>query len=429
MRGIHVEGLSKKRGKQALRMAPNAPPQRTGKPQLASFDFAPASTIPAMAPPLDVCVRGAGAVGRTLALLLAAQGLRVGLVKTPAAGAQDAGNRTDIRSYALNDASRSLLESVRAWPGETQATPVASMRVHGDAGGLVRFDAADLGVPAMAWIVDASALEARLEQAMTYQPLVQAMEAAQAATLTVVCEGQASQSRADFGVDFEALPYQQAALAVRVVLDRSHAGTAWQWFANGEVLAFLPTGGASGNSMAVVWSVHVQRLDELAALDDATLAAALEAASHHALGKLTGVGPSAVWPLRMGRASRWVGSAANDRVAGAWALAGDAAHQVHPLAGQGLNLGLADARELAATLGARQGQDGWRGIADMRLLRRYERSRKLALAAPSAALDGLQRLFAVQGGLWREARNAGMLGFDRLRPLKAWVSARAMGPM
>jgi 2-polyprenyl-6-methoxyphenol hydroxylase-like FAD-dependent oxidoreductase len=410
-------------------MAPNAAPRMMETSQRSSRDFAPASTIPAMAPPLDVCVRGAGTVGRTLALLLAAQGLRVGLVKMPAAGADDASQRTDIRSYALNAASRSLLESVRAWPDGLAATPVAGMRVHGDAGGLVRFDAAELGVPAMAWIVDAAALETRLEQAMDYQPLIESMEAPQAAALTVVCEGQSSQSREDFGVDFEALAYQQAALAVRVALDRPHGCFAWQWFAHGEVLAFLPTGGTLGNSMAVVWSVHGQRLDELAALDDAALAQALEAASHHALGKLTGTGPRAIWTLRMGRASRWVGCAVNDRTATTWALAGDAAHQVHPLAGQGLNLGLADARELAATLGARQGQDGWRGIADMRLLRRYERSRKLALAAPSAALDGLQRLFAVQGGLWREARNAGMLGFDRSRPLKAWVSARAMGPM
>ncbi len=382
-----------------------------------------------MAPTLDVCVRGAGTVGRTLALLLAAQGLRVGLVKAPSAGACDASTRADIRCYALNAASRSLLESVRAWPDEMAATPVASMRVHGDAGGHVSFDAAEQGVPALAWILDAAALGAALEQATAYQPLVEVIDAPQGAALTVVCEGQSSQSREDFGVAFEALAYQQSALATRVTLDRPHACTAWQWFANGEVLAFLPSGGALGNSMAVVWSVNAQRLDGLAALDDAALAEALESASHHALGKLAVGGPRAAWRLQMGRAARWVGSASNDPCASAWVLAGDAAHQVHPLAGQGLNLGLADARELSATLGARQGIDSWRGVADMRLLRRYERSRKLALTAPNAALDGLQRVFAVKGDAWREARNAGMQGFDRLRPLKAWVAARAMGPM
>ena len=177
--------------------------------------------------------------------------------------------------------------------------------------------------------------------------------------------------------------------------------------------------------MAVVWSVNHDRLESLHALDDAGFAQALAESSGQALGAMSILGARAAWPLQRGQASRWCGAMPDGH--GAWVLAGDAAHQVHPLAGQGLNMGLADAQVLAETLGARTGSEAWRSPGDLRLLRRYERSRKLALLAPNTVLDGLQRLFAVQGETWRELRNAGMLGFDKLPPLKAWVAARAMG--
>ena len=108
----------------------------------------------------------------------------------------------------------------------------------------------------------------------------------------------------------------------------------------------------------------------------------------------------------------------------AWALAGDAAHTVHPLAGQGLNLGLGDVAELVTVLRSRE---SWRSVADPRLLRRYERSRKAALAAMRLATDGLQQLFAHQQPAWQGLRNWGMKGFERSGPLKAWVARRAMG--
>ena len=376
-----------------------------------------------MTPALDVCVRGAGPVGRTLALLLAAQRLRVGLVANVS---PNPSTRSDIRAYALNAASRQLLESLRAWPQEAeQTTPVLHMRVFGDAQGRVNFDAKTQGVPALAWIVEAAALQARLEQACAYQSLVHMLDAPQNAALTVICEGQSSTSREALGIELEPLPYRQSALATRVNLAQPHGQNAWQWFSQGEVLAFLPIGGAEGNSMAVVWSVNHDRVESLHALDDAGLAQALAEASGQALGAMSILGARASWRLQMGQAGHWCGAMPDGD--GAWALAGDAAHQVHPLAGQGLNIGLADAQALAETLGTRSDSEAWRSPGDLRLLRRYERSRKLALAAPNAVLDGLQRLFAVQGETWRELRNAGMQGFDRLRPLKAWVAARAMG--
>jgi 2-polyprenyl-6-methoxyphenol hydroxylase-like FAD-dependent oxidoreductase len=168
--------------------------------------------------------------------------------------------------------------------------------------------------------------------------------------------------------------------------------------------------------VAVVWSVDEQRAPQLLALDAAAFEAQLEAASHQGLGKLTVASDRAAWPLQLARADHWCGPG--------WVLAGDAAHTVHPLAGQGLNLGLADARELAQVLHQRE---YWRSVGDWRLLRRYERARKADVLAMSAATDGLQQLFARQSQPWSLLRNWGMTGFDASGPLKHWVARQAMG--
>jgi 2-polyprenyl-6-methoxyphenol hydroxylase-like FAD-dependent oxidoreductase len=362
---------------------------------------------------LDVCIRGAGIVGRTLALLLARERLRVGLVREPAF---PGGAASDVRAYALNPASKELLETLRAWPDEQHATAVHSMEVHGDDGGELQFSSSSQGAPALAWIVDVQALQERLADALRYQPLVEWLEAPQPAPLEAVCEGKASAARAAFAVQYSVTPYPQRAIAARLHCEKPHGQTARQWFAGGEILAFLPLGGAQGNSVAVVWSVHEQRAPALQALDASAFAAQLEAASHGALGKLTLASERAAWPLQLAQADRWCGAG--------WVLAGDAAHTVHPLAGQGLNLGLADARELAKVLHERE---YWRSVGDSRLLRRYERSRKADVLAMSATTDGLQQLFAQQAEPWQSLRNWGMTGFDRSGPLKAWVARRAMG--
>jgi 2-polyprenyl-6-methoxyphenol hydroxylase-like FAD-dependent oxidoreductase len=369
-----------------------------------------------MAPAFDVCIRGAGIVGRTLALLLARERLRVGLVRqaVPATGAG-----SDVRAYALNAASKNLLESVRAWPDAEHATPVLGMQVHGDDGGEVRFDPQNQYAPALAWIVDVQALQDRLADALRYQ-VVDWLDAPQPATLTAVCEGKASATRAEFGVQFEVTPYRQQAIAARLDCEKPHRQIARQWFADGEILAFLPLGGsglpAGGNSVAVVWSVQEQRTAQLLALDAAAFEAQLEAASHQALGKLSLASDRAAWPLQLARADRWCGPG--------WVLAGDAAHTVHPLAGQGLNLGLADVRELAQVLHQRE---YWRSVGDGKLLRRYERARKAGVLAMGAATDGLQQLFAQQAQPWSLLRNWGMTGFDRSGPLKEWAARQAMG--
>jgi ubiquinone biosynthesis UbiH/UbiF/VisC/COQ6 family hydroxylase len=313
-----------------------------------------------------------------------------------------------------------LLEQLRAWPDDRHATPVLAMQVHGDDGGQVRFDAQAQGIPALAWIVDVQALQERLEDALRYQPQVEWLDAPQPAALTVVCEGKASATRAEFGVRFETTPYPQRAIAARLHCEKPHGQAARQWFSNGEILAFLPLGGSElgpdGNLVAIVWSVLEQRAPDLLALDGAAFEEQLEAASHHSLGKLTLASERAAWPLQLAQADRWCGPG--------WVLAGDAAHTVHPLAGQGLNLGLADARELAKVLHERE---YWRTAGDLKVLRRYERSRKADVLAMGATTDSLQQLFAQQAQPWAALRNWGMTGFDRSGPLKQWVARQAMG--
>ena len=365
---------------------------------------------------LDVCIRGAGVVGRTLALLLARERLRVGLVDHPPA----ASVQGDVRAYALNPASRELLEMLRAWPDEDHVTPVVGMQVHGDEGGEVSFTAADQGVAALAWIVDVSALQHRLGEALRFQPLVERLESPRPAALTVVCEGRASATRAEFGVQFEVTSYPQRAIAARLTCEKPHGSIARQWFANGEIAAFLPMGGsnatAQGNSVALVWSVSEERADALLALDAAAFGREVEKSTGGTSGALMLTSGRAAWPLQLARADRWCGPG--------WALAGDAAHTVHPLAGQGLNLGLADANSLASALRERE---YWRGVGDWKLLRRYERSRKADVLAMGATTDGLQQLFARPGDTWSMLRNWGMKGFEHSGPVKQWVARQAMG--
>jgi 2-polyprenyl-6-methoxyphenol hydroxylase-like FAD-dependent oxidoreductase len=366
-----------------------------------------------MAAPLDVCIRGAGIVGRTLALLLARDRLRVGLVEGPApAGA--AGR--DVRAYALNAASRALLQRLRAWPDEVQATPVLAMDVRGDDGGRVRFAAADEKVPALAWIVEVEPLLARLGEAVRFQPQVELLAAPQAAALTVVSEGRASVARAEFGVDFQVTSYPQRAIAARLDCEIPHGQAARQWFCDGDILALLPLGGPQGNSAALVWSVQEPRADELLALPAPEFQARLQAICGEATGAVTLASERAAWPLQRALADRWCGPG--------WVLAGDAAHNVHPLAGQGLNLGLADAQLLADVLHARE---YWRSPGDEKLLRRYERARKAQVLAMGWTTDSLQQLFAQPAEPWALLRNWGMRGFDRSGPFKHWMARQAMG--
>lgn len=356
-------------------------------------------------------------MGHTLALLLARERLRVGLVTAPAAAP---GTGPDVRAYALNARSRALLEQLRCWPGPQDATPVLSMQVQEPGAGALAFQAADCGAEALAWIVDVPALEARLAEAVQFQPLIERLDVPARAALTVVCEGQSSLSREQFGAVLDVTPYPHWAIAARVECELPHQQTACQWFTPEDVLGFLPLGGEAGNSMAIVWSVTQERRHALMAMDAQAFSLALQQASGGRFGALGLISARAAWSLRLAVARRWSGVADGQ----AWVLAGDAAHAVHPLAGQGLNLGLADVGELARQL---QGRAYWRGVGDARLLRAYERARKADVALTGGTTDGLQLLFGREGALWKRVRHWGMQGFDRSGPLKRWVAQRAMG--
>lgn len=376
-------------------------------------------TICRMTQPLDICIRGSGIVGRTLALLLARERLRVGLVAPPASPTGTQG-QSDVRAYALNARSRALLESVRCWPGEQAATEVLTMQVKGDHGGEVNFSAAELKVPGLTWIVDVPVLEAQLAEAVRFQPQIEVLDAPRPAGLTVICEGRASSTRAELGIDFDITPYPHHAIAARLTGEQPHGQVARQWFSNGDILALLPMDGPQGNSVALVWSVSEARAQTLLVDSPEDFCQQLTAASEGCLGQLTLTSERKAWPLQRAQAERWAG-----RQAGmAWALAGDAAHNVHPLAGQGLNLGLGDVAALAQVLHERE---YWRAVGDEKLLRRYERSRKADVLATGATMDGLQQLFAQPGAAWQSARNWGMTGFEHSGLLKQWVARQAMG--
>ena len=368
-----------------------------------------------MAVSFDVCVRGGGIVAHALALQLAGQRLRVALHATPVKSAT--APVADVRAYALNTASRGLLEGLRCWPDDVHATPVLSMEVHGDQGGEVRFDATTVGESALNWIVDVPALEQLLSDAVRFQPQIHPVQEPVAAALTVICEGRNSSTRDSLGVEFEVHAYGQTAIAARVQCERAHEQCARQWFAGSEVLALLPLDGPEGSTCALVWSVAEDRAPGLLASTPEDFCVALQSASHNALQLTT---DRRAWPLQVATAQRWSGH--NEY--GAWTLAGDAAHTVHPLAGQGLNLGLGDVAELARTLDTRA---YWRSAGDPRLLRSYERARKAALAAVGASGDGLQRLFAHDHPSMQTLRNWGMQRFNQFSPLKDWVARRAMG--
>lgn len=366
----------------------------------------------------DVCIRGSGMVGSSLALLLARQRLRVALVGSPA-------QAHDVRAFALNASSQALLSDLRCWPQQAHATPVQSMQVWGDAGGQVQFQSpTPLG---LTHIVDVPELERLLFQAVQHQHNIERVNAPVPAKLTVVCEGRHSQTREELGVPFNTLPYQQHGLATRVRGALPHRQQAFQWFSQQqgelEILALLPMAGPHGHEAAVVWSMPSAKAMAMQQQSAHELSEALNQASHQILGPLEVTSAVQTWPLQLANASNWSGRFADGS---AWVLAGDAAHTIHPLAGLGLNLGLADVRQLAAVLQTLETTDFWRDLSDTHLLRRYERARKAGMQSTWLACDGLQRLFNHPHSVAQSMRNWGMNSFNQFHWLKDWTVQQAM---
>ncbi|MEO8299659.1 MAG: FAD-dependent monooxygenase [Burkholderiales bacterium] len=368
--------------------------------------------------PIDVCIRGAGPVGAALALALSRRGFSVALAGETARAA------ADLRAYALNAASVALLRELRVWEAlpPDACTPVQEMHIAGDAGGQLEFTAWQQCVSELAWIVDAGALDEVLAQALRYAPHVEHLrgQATPKAALLAVCEGRDSATRAALGARFEQQAYSHHAVAARLVSDRPHDNVAWQWFRHPDVLALLPFDRPeTGHAFGLVWSQPAEQAQALVALDAAAFEDQLNTASGGAAGHLRLASERAAWPLVTGRAAPWCGDG--------WVLLGDAAHAVHPLAGQGLNLGLADAACLARVLAEARRSTPWRPAGDARTLRRYARERAAPTWAMNGMVDGLWQLFAREDAPLAALRNRGMSLVNRAAPLKRWLAQQALG--
>jgi len=362
----------------------------------------------------DVQVSGAGIVGKSLALSLARLGLSVAVRGQPAAM-----SRNDVRAYALSATSVALLQSLKVWDtlGAGATTAVHDMVVRGDsASGQLEFSAWEQRVGTLAVITDAAALERELDTALGFAPHVTRVDADVDAALVAHCEGRAAATLRGLDAGFERSDYGQKAIAARLVATLPHRHVARQWFRSPDVLALLPFDRPERErSYALVWSLPSERADALLALEPSAFEAELAAAAGAEVGTLRLGSDRAAWPLVVGSAAAWCGPG--------WVLVGDAAHVVHPLAGQGLNLGLADVAALSAVIA---GREAWRGVGDERLLRRYVRQRAAPTWAMTRITDGLLRLFAEPSAPIRELRNNGMSIVNRVAPLKRWLTARAL---
>lgn len=389
-----------------------------------------------MLPNKDVAVVGAGVAGLACALGLAQQGLRVALIGPRARMHQPtAAAPFDVRIYAVAPATIELLEQLAVWKrvDAKRTSPVERMRVFGDRGDELTFDAYGAAVERLATIVEESELLRVLDAACDFQPGIERLEApfegltieSDAARarlgdgselpvrLAIGADGAQSAVRAAAGRSAQATDYRQMAVVCNFSCARPHLNTAWQWFTDEGIVALLPL---PGDHVSLVWSAPTALAQQLAALDPAALSQRVTARTQAALGELHAAGAAQTFPLRLIVVDRLIA----ERVA----LVGDAAHVVHPLAGQGLNLGLQD---VAALLEVVRGREPFRDIGDAVLLRRYERNRAEPIALMRTATDGLARLFGTDDPLARFVRNTGLSAVDRVAPLKSLLIRQALG--
>ena len=378
----------------------------------------------------DTLIIGGGLVGAAMAVALKQQQRRVALleIRPPATDAERLEKGWDARIYAISPANRQFLQSLHAWPSESRIQPVARMDVRGDGGGRIEFAAADIQADRLTSIAENRWLLAALWRQIEVLEIPVFTEAAaaihtdiEAATLTLAngetlktrliigADGANSWVRAQAGITVQENAYGHHGVVANFHTEKNHHGTAYQWFKHGEVLAYLPL---PDHKISIVWSTAAP--EKLTALAPDDLAAAVTAQGEGMLGRLSPLSPAFAFELILRRPATTVAQ----RIM----LIGDAAHTIHPLAGQGVNLGFGDAIEFArlsqnaADLGAHQ------------LLKRYAQNRLEPVRTMQLSCDGLFHLFGenhLPALPW--LRNNGLNWVNAAAPLKQRLIKHAMG--
>ena len=403
---------------------------------------------------LDVAVVGGGMVGAAAALALARAGFSTALLEARAPAAWDADAEVDLRVVGLAPSSIALLDDLGVWTSirEARVGPYSHMHVwDAESGAAIDFDAARERRDRLGYIVENALVQWMLWQALdaaqgrgsaagagsagaaaagvrrlcpaevrgfeAREDRIQ-LELADGETLTaallVAADGAASPLRQLAGIGTRGRDYAQRAVVAHVATARPHENTAWQRFLLGGPLALLPL--ADGRS-SVVWSLPEAEARRVLALDEQGFRDELGVASDFRLGRIVATTPRAAFPLKLQLAERYQ--------AERFVLLGDAAHAVHPLAGQGVNLGLRDVAELRDTL--IDARAAGRDIGAAHVLRRYARRRRSADTLDALGFDALARIYAWQSPALVAARGVGVRLLDRLAPLKRKLSEHAAG--
>jgi 2-octaprenylphenol hydroxylase len=385
----------------------------------------------------DVAIVGAGMVGASLALRLAHEGFNVALIESREPPRWSANDEVDLRVVAIAPSSVDFLNRAGAWNAIASArvSPYRKMHVWDSvAPGELTFDAADSGDASLGYIVENRLIQSALWQelqraqiALRVPAKVEATESnADRRTLTfddgttlnarivVAADGAESTLRDLLRIDTTTRDYEQRAIVAHVRTERAHESTAWQRFLPNATLAFLPL--ADGRA-SIVWSVPTNEAERLLALDDIAFCRELGATFDFRLGKIEATTKRVAIPLRMRLAKSYI--------APRFVLIGDAAHVVHPLAGQGVNLGLRDASELADIL--IEARNAKRDFAAEYVLRRYERRRRSDDTLSAYAFDTIQRVFGSDFPPIAALRGVGLAIADRVVPIKRRLARHAAG--